>query len=68
MEAMVSATLDAVQGVEITEARHEIDINSMLEGLAEDAREAGHDVHVEGRADRIVEQVLQAPLQISRIP
>jgi signal transduction histidine kinase len=52
MEAMVRATLDAVQGVEITEARHEIDINSMLEGLAEDAREAGHDVSVEGRADR----------------
>lgn len=50
MEAMVSATLDAVQGVEITEARHEIEINSMLEGLAEDAREAGHDVKVEGRA------------------
>jgi signal transduction histidine kinase len=52
MEAMVNATLDAVQGVEITEERHEIDINSMLEGLAEDAREAGHDVGVEGRADR----------------
>jgi signal transduction histidine kinase len=52
MEAMVGATLDAVQGVEITEARHEIDINSMLEGLAEDAREAGHDVSVEGRANR----------------
>jgi signal transduction histidine kinase len=50
MEAMVSATLDAVQGVEITEARHEIEINSMLEGLADDAREAGHDVSVEGRA------------------
>lgn len=52
MEAMVRATLDAVQGVEITEARHEIDINSMLEGLAEDARETGYTVSVEGRADR----------------
>jgi signal transduction histidine kinase len=51
MEAMVGATLDAVQGVEITEARHPIDINSMLEGLAEDAREAGHAVSVEGEAD-----------------
>jgi signal transduction histidine kinase len=50
MEAMVRATLDAVQGVEITEQRHEIDIDSMLEGLAEDAREAGHVVDVEGRA------------------
>src|ERR1700761_6320086 len=52
MEAMVGATLDAVQGVEITEERHEIEINSMLEGLAEDAREAGHEVSIEGRATR----------------
>jgi signal transduction histidine kinase len=52
MEAMLGATLDAVQGVEITEARHEIDINSMLEGLAEDAREAGHEVSIDGRAAR----------------
>lgn len=50
MEAMVRATLDAVQGVEITEARHDIDINSMLEGMAEDARETGHTVSVEGHA------------------
>jgi signal transduction histidine kinase len=52
MEAMVRATLDAVQGVEITEDRHEIEINSMLAGLAEDAREAGHEVNIEGRATR----------------
>ncbi|WP_236674348.1 sensor histidine kinase [Paraburkholderia hospita] len=54
MEAMVRATLDAVQGIEVTEARHEIDLDSMLEGLAEDAREAGHAVMVEGRAARPV--------------
>jgi signal transduction histidine kinase len=52
MEAMVRATLDAVQGVEITEARHEIDIDSMIEGLVEDAREAGHEIGIEGRASR----------------
>jgi len=52
METMVRATLDAVQGVEVTEARHDIDVDSMLEGLAEDAREAGHEVSVEGRAGR----------------
>jgi signal transduction histidine kinase len=52
MEAMVRATLDAVQGVEITEARHEIDIDSMIEGLVEDAREAGHAIGIEGRASR----------------
>jgi len=52
MEAMVRTTLDAVQGVEVTETRHDIDLDSMLEGLAEDAREAGHAVTVEGSAGR----------------
>jgi signal transduction histidine kinase len=50
METMVRTTLHAVQGVEITEARHEIDLDSMIEGLAEDAREAGHIVGIEGHA------------------
>lgn len=50
MEAMVGATLDAVRGVEITETRHAIDVDSMLESLAGDAREAGRDVTVQGRA------------------
>lgn len=54
MEAMVRATLDAVQGIEVTEARREIDLDSMLEGLSEDAREAGHSVTVDGRAARPV--------------
>jgi signal transduction histidine kinase len=54
MEAMVSATLDAVQGIEITEARHEIDLDSMLEGLAQDLQEAGHAVSISGRAGRPV--------------
>ncbi|HWT35851.1 MAG TPA: ATP-binding protein [Paraburkholderia sp.] len=54
MDAMVRATLDAVQGIEVTEARRDIDLDSMLEGLAEDAREAGHRVTVEGRAERPV--------------
>lgn len=49
MEAMVRATLHAVQGAEITEARHDIDLASMLDSLAEDAREAGHSVTVEGK-------------------
>ncbi len=48
MEAMVRATLDVVQGVEITEARQKIDLDSMLEGLVEDAREAGHIASVTG--------------------
>jgi len=52
MEAMVRATLHAVQGAEITEARHDIDLGSMLESLAEDAREAGHPVTVDGKIAR----------------
>jgi signal transduction histidine kinase len=48
MEAMVRATLDVVQGVEITEARQKIDLDSMLEGLVEDAREAGREASVTG--------------------
>jgi signal transduction histidine kinase len=47
MEAMVRATLHAVQGAEITEARHDIDLVSMLDSLAEDAHEAGHTVTVD---------------------
>jgi signal transduction histidine kinase len=54
MEAMVSSTLDAVQGIEITEARHEIDLDSMLDSLAQDMREAGESVSVAGRAGRPV--------------
>ncbi len=50
MEAMVRATLDAVQGIEITESHQRIDLDSMLAGLAEDARDAGHTVRVTGRA------------------
>ncbi|WLE59209.1 HAMP domain-containing protein [Burkholderia plantarii] len=50
MEAMLRATLDAVQGIEITEPRQRIDVDSMLAGLAEDARDAGHAVRIEGHA------------------
>lgn len=50
MAAMVRPTLDAVQGIEITEPRQRIDIDSMLAGLAEDARDAGHAARIEGHA------------------
>ncbi|WCM23949.1 ATP-binding protein [Paraburkholderia bryophila] len=52
MEAMVRMTLDAVQGVEITETRHDIDLDSMLDSIAADACEAGHTATVEGNALR----------------
>lgn len=50
MEAMIRATLDFVQGIEITEPRHDVDIDSMLQGLCDDALEAGDAIQVSGRA------------------
>ncbi|KAG0163096.1 hypothetical protein DFQ30_000742 [Apophysomyces sp. BC1015] len=50
MEAMVAATLDFAQSVEITEARRDIDMDSLLQGLASDAQEAGAHVDIRGRA------------------
>lgn len=49
MEAMVRAALDATQGIEVTETRQKIDLDSMLESLAEDAREAGCNTYVTGQ-------------------
>lgn len=49
MEAMVRATLDATQGIEITEPLQRIDLDSMLQGIAADLEEAGHEVSVSGR-------------------
>lgn len=50
MESMVRSALDAVRGVEVTEPRRGIDLDSMLEGLAEDARDTGQAVVIRGHA------------------
>jgi signal transduction histidine kinase len=50
MEVMVRGTLNALQGVDVTEERRDIDMNSMLEGLVEDAREAGESILLKGSA------------------
>lgn len=55
MEAMVRATLDAVQGIEVTESRERIDLYSMLDSLVADALEAGHDARLTGVSNCIVE-------------
>lgn len=55
MEAMVRATLDAVQGVEVTESRERIDLYSMLDSVVADAVEVGHDAKLTGATDCIVE-------------
>jgi signal transduction histidine kinase len=55
MESMVRATLDAVQGIEVTEPRERIDLYSMLESVVADAIEAGHDAAITGASGCIVE-------------
>ncbi|WP_420995060.1 ATP-binding protein [Cupriavidus sp. 30B13] len=48
MEAMVSTTLDLVRSVDIAEARHDIDMDSMLRGLRDDAMEAMEAIEANG--------------------
>jgi signal transduction histidine kinase len=50
MEAMVSAALDFMRGVDQHEPPQPIDIMALLESLQEDAREVGGDVSIEGAA------------------
>ncbi len=50
MEAMVQATLDYMRGADSTEAVAAIDVDALLEALADDAREAGFEVIVRGAA------------------
>ena len=50
MDAMVHSTLDFVQGVEITEPRHQIDIDSLLRALCDDLAETGARVGFDGHA------------------
>jgi signal transduction histidine kinase len=50
METMIRSTLDFVQGIDIAEPRHDVDIDSMLQGLRDDALEAGADVQLSGHA------------------
>ncbi|WP_158940670.1 ATP-binding protein [Burkholderia sp. S171] len=50
MDAMVHSTLDFVQGVEITEPRHQIDIDSLLRALCDDLAETGARVELDGHA------------------
>jgi signal transduction histidine kinase len=49
MDAMVRTALDFAQGVEITEPRRQIDIDSLLRGLCDDIVETGGRVELAGR-------------------
>ena len=50
MEAMVSAALDFMRGVDQHEPPQPVDIMALLESLQADAREVGGDVRIEGAA------------------
>ena len=50
MEAMVAATLDFMRGLENTQPAQALDVGALLESIAEDARELGGEVTVEGTA------------------
>ena len=50
MEAMVSAALDFMRGVDQHEPPQPIDVMALLESLQADAREVGGDVRIEGAA------------------
>ena len=51
MEAMVSAALDFMRGVEPHEPAQPVDIMALLESLQADAREVGGDVSIEGAVE-----------------
>lgn len=48
MEAMVAATLDFMRGLENTQPAQALDVAALLGSIAEDAREVGGEVTVEG--------------------
>jgi signal transduction histidine kinase len=52
MEAMVTATLDFMRGLESTEPLHPVDIMALLESLQADALELGQQVEIKGNVTR----------------
>ncbi|WP_454722489.1 MULTISPECIES: ATP-binding protein [Cupriavidus] len=54
MEAMIASTLDFVRGIEVEENRQQIDLDTLVRAVAEDAAEAGGEVRVTGHATRLL--------------
>ena len=54
MAAMLDATLDYLRGAAQTEPWQLLDVQALLETLVEDAREAGHDVSLNGQAQPLL--------------
>lgn len=53
MDAMISATLNVVQDIDVQENRQRIDLNSLVESLRSDQAEVGGDVTVSGHAQAL---------------
>ncbi|MBS4095802.1 MAG: HAMP domain-containing protein [Sulfuricella sp.] len=52
MEAMVTATLDFMRGMERQEATQQVDIMALLESIQADGEEMGRKIHLQGSAER----------------
>ncbi|MDD5390783.1 MAG: ATP-binding protein [Gallionellaceae bacterium] len=56
MAAMLDATLDYLRGANRSEAWRRLDVQALVEAMAEDARENGHAVNVSGQARPLMAQ------------
>lgn len=56
MAAMLDATLDYLRGANRSEAWRRLDVQALVEAMAEDARENGHAVNVSGQAKPLMAQ------------
>ncbi len=63
MQTMVNETLDYMRGQDNSEAVQKIDINALIESLAQDTRDAGHEIIIKGKSQ---EPYLARPLALKR--
>lgn len=53
MQTMVNETLDYMRGHDRKEAIQKIDINALVDSLVEDMRDAGHQMNIEGKSQKV---------------
>jgi signal transduction histidine kinase len=63
MQIMVNETLDYMRGQDNSEAVQKIDINTLIESIVQDLREAGHVIDIKGTSQ---EPYLSRPLALKR--
>lgn len=54
MEDMLHNAIDFVHGVDVSDPLRDVDMQSLIESLAEDFREMGHDIAVHGTVTRFL--------------